>query len=97
MIFLKRDLLADEKESAEHLMLVDLARNDLGRVCRAGSVKVTDSRSIEKYKNVIHIVSEVQGDLKENTDCLDALKATFPAGTVSGAPKIRGNLCYRQA
>ena len=87
--FLEKDLLADEKESAEHLMLVDLARNDLGRVCKAGSVKVTDSRSIEKYKNVIHIVSEVEGELKDETDCLDALKATFPAGTVSGAPKIR--------
>lgn len=87
--YLEKDLLADEKESAEHLMLVDLARNDLGRVCKAGSVHVTDSRSIEKYKNVIHIVSEVQGDLKDDCDCLDALKSTFPAGTVSGAPKIR--------
>ena len=87
--FLEKDLLADEKESAEHLMLVDLARNDLGRVCKAGSVKVTDSRSIEKYKNVIHIVSEVEGKLENDTDCLDALKATFPAGTVSGAPKIK--------
>ncbi len=86
---LEKELLADEKESAEHLMLVDLARNDLGRVCRAGSVRVTDSRSIEKYRNVIHIVSEVQGSLDDGTDCLDALKSTFPAGTVSGAPKIR--------
>ncbi len=86
---LEKELLADEKESAEHLMLVDLARNDLGRVCRAGSVRITDSRSIEKYKNVMHIVSEVQGDLENGSDCLDALKSTFPAGTVSGAPKIR--------
>jgi anthranilate synthase component 1 len=87
--FLEKDLLGDEKESAEHLMLVDLARNDLGRVCKAGTVEVTDSRSIEKYKNVIHIVSEVQGELEEKTDALTALKSTFPAGTVSGAPKIR--------
>ena len=87
--FLEKDLLADKKESAEHLMLVDLARNDLGRVCKAGSVDLTDSRSIEKYKNVIHIVSEVQGELEDKTDALTALKATFPAGTVSGAPKIR--------
>ncbi len=87
--YLEKELLADEKESAEHLMLVDLARNDLGRVCRTGTVKLTESRAIEKYKNVIHIVSEVQGQLGEKTGPLDALKSTFPAGTVSGAPKIR--------
>ena len=86
---LEKELLADEKESAEHLMLVDLARNDLGRVCNPGSVVVTESRSIEKYKTVIHIVSEVQGTLVADLSSMDALKATFPAGTVSGAPKIR--------
>lgn len=86
---LEQELLADEKEAAEHLMLVDLGRNDLGRVCSKNSVKVTESRIIERYSHVMHIVSEVQGKLEENQTGIEALRATFPAGTVSGAPKIR--------
>jgi anthranilate synthase component I len=83
------DLLADEKERAEHVMLVDLARNDLGRVCEYGSVHVTRQFEIEKHARVMHIVSEVEGTLRAEHDALDLLRATFPAGTVSGAPKIR--------
>ncbi len=83
------ELLADPKERAEHVMLVDLGRNDLGRVCRAGSVKVTELMVIEKYSHVMHIVSEVEGLLTEDHDIWDLLMASFPAGTVSGAPKIR--------
>lgn len=86
---LERELLADEKERAEHLMLVDLARNDLGRVCEAGSVKPTELMVIEKYSHVMHIVSEVVGTLRPDCTGIDALRASFPAGTVSGAPKIR--------
>lgn len=86
---LERELLADEKERAEHLMLVDLARNDLGRICEAGSVHPTEMMVIEKYSHVMHIVSEVVGTLAEGKSGLDALRASFPAGTVSGAPKIR--------
>ncbi|MDX8407775.1 MAG: anthranilate synthase component I family protein, partial [Mariprofundaceae bacterium] len=86
---LEKDLLSDEKELAEHVMLVDLGRNDLGRVCEYGSVEVTDSMMVERYSHVMHIVSEVQGNLRDDVDCLDLLAATFPAGTVSGAPKIR--------
>jgi anthranilate synthase component 1 len=82
-------LLADPKERAEHLMLLDLGRNDVGRVARIGSVKVTDQFFIERYSQVMHIVSNVEGDLAANRDALDALAAGFPAGTVSGAPKIR--------
>ncbi|MBI4308883.1 MAG: anthranilate synthase component I [Candidatus Omnitrophica bacterium] len=85
----KNELLADPKEKAEHVMLVDLGRNDLGRVCQDGSVKVTDFMSIEKYSHVMHIVSNVQGKLRKDKDALDVLEASFPAGTVSGAPKIR--------
>ena len=84
-----RDLLADEKERAEHTMLVDLARNDLGRVCRFGSVEVNEFMSVEKFSHVQHIVSTVNGTLKDNLDCYDAFRSCFPAGTVSGAPKIR--------
>src|SRR6266536_2857615 len=84
-----RDLLADEKERAEHLMLVDLGRNDLGRVCRFGSVAVPELMRIERYSHVAHIMSSVTGELAEGKDALDALVATFPAGTLSGAPKIR--------
>ncbi len=84
-----RDLLADEKERAEHLMLVDLARNDLGRVCRAGSVEVLDFMSVERYSHVMHIVSTVVGRLRPDRTAYDALVATFPAGTLSGAPKVR--------
>lgn len=86
---LSTDLLADEKELAEHKMLVDLGRNDLGRVCEFGSVTLTKFLSIEKYKHVIHLVSEVEGRLKRDFAAIDALTSCLPAGTVSGAPKIR--------
>jgi anthranilate synthase component 1 len=83
------ELLADEKERAEHLMLVDLGRNDLGRVCRFRSVTVPEFMAVERYSHVQHLVSSVTGELAEGRDALDALAATFPAGTLSGAPKIR--------
>jgi anthranilate synthase component 1 len=86
---LEKELLADEKERAEHLMLVDLARNDIGRVCRYGSVRVTEFMVVERYSHVMHIVSDVAGVLDEHKDAFDLIAATFPAGTVSGAPKIR--------
>ena len=86
---LVKELLADPKELAEHVMLVDLGRNDLGRVCQQGTVKVTDLMSVEKYSHVMHIVSNVQGKLRPEHDAISALEATFPAGTLSGAPKIR--------
>ena len=86
---LAAELLGDEKELAEHLMLVDLGRNDLGRVCVPGSVEVTELNAIEHYSHVMHIVSQVEGNLFPDRDGIDALRATFPAGTVSGAPKIR--------
>ncbi|HET7293298.1 MAG TPA: anthranilate synthase component I [Vicinamibacteria bacterium] len=86
---LGRELLADPKERAEHLMLVDLGRNDLGRVCRYGSVRVPELMVLERYSHVMHIVSSLTGELREGRDALDALAATFPAGTLSGAPKIR--------
>ena len=86
---LEAELLADAKERAEHLMLVDLARNDLGRIAQPGSVKVTDSYFIERYSHVMHIVSRVEARLKDDKQGIDALRASFPAGTVSGAPKIR--------
>ena len=85
----ERELLADEKERAEHLMLVDLARNDLGRVCEFGSVNVPEYMVVERYSHVMHIVSQVEGRLGGNRDAYDLMRATFPAGTVSGAPKIR--------
>ena len=86
---LAEDLLADEKERAEHVMLVDLGRNDVGRVVEAGSVTVPDYMVIERYSHVMHIVSHVQGVLKDGCDAYDVMAATFPAGTLSGAPKIR--------
>jgi anthranilate synthase component 1 len=86
---LEKDLLADPKEIAEHLMLIDLGRNDAGRVAQTGTVKVTDKMIVERYSHVMHIVSNVNGQLKEGLDAFDVLAATFPAGTVSGAPKIR--------
>ena len=86
---LARELLADPKERAEHLMLLDLGRNDVGRVAKIGSVKVTDSFFIERYSHVMHIVSNVEGDLRDDLDVVAALSAGFPAGTVSGAPKVR--------
>ncbi len=86
---LEKELLADEKERAEHLMLVDLARNDIGRVCDFGSVRVPEFMVIEKYSHVMHIVSGVEGRLQSGRSSYDLMRATFPAGTVSGAPKIR--------
>jgi anthranilate synthase component 1 len=86
---LEEELTRDEKERAEHVMLVDLARNDLGRVCLPGSVRVTKEMYVEKYSHVMHLVSEVSGKLRPGKGNLDLLRATFPAGTVSGAPKIR--------
>lgn len=85
----ERDLLADEKERAEHLMLVDLARNDLLRVCEASSVEVTEFMRIERFSHIMHIVSTVEGVLRSGENAVDALRATFPAGTLSGAPKPR--------
>ena len=86
---LEQDLLSDPKELAEHLMLIDLGRNDIGRVCKTGTVELTDKMIIERYSHVMHIVSNVVGDLKDDLSAMDVLRATFPAGTVSGAPKIR--------
>lgn len=86
---LEKELLDSEKERAEHVMLVDLARNDLGRVCRYGSIRVDPFMTVERYSHVMHIVSQVTGDLREGFDVWDAFRAGFPAGTVSGAPKIR--------
>ena len=88
-IALATELLEDEKERAEHVMLIDLARNDLGRVCTYGSVELTDMMQVERYSHVMHIVSQVEGDLRADMDAFDLLAATFPAGTVSGAPKVR--------
>ena len=86
---LEKELLADEKERAEHLMLVDLARNDIGRVCNFGTVHVPEFMVIERYSHVMHIVSGVEGRLQPGHSPYDLMRATFPAGTVSGAPKIR--------
>lgn len=86
---LEKDLLADEKEKAEHLMLIDLARNDIGRVCEYGSISVPDYMIIERYSHVMHIVSQVEGSIASDKNAFDLMRATFPAGTVSGAPKIR--------
>ena len=88
-LYLEKDLLSDEKEIAEHLMLIDLGRNDLGRIAKTGSVTLTDKMFIERYSHVMHIVSNVECQLKENMSSIDVLKATFPAGTLSGAPKVR--------
>ena len=88
-IKMEMDLLSDPKEIAEHMMLVDLARNDLGRVCEYNSVKLTEEKQVHKFSHVMHIVSRVEGELQKNKDCIEALKACFPAGTVTGAPKIR--------
>jgi anthranilate synthase component 1 len=84
-----RQMLASEKERAEHVMLVDLGRNDLGRVCEYGSVQVEQLMSVEKFSHVMHLVSSLRGRLREDVDCFDALMSCFPAGTVSGAPKVR--------
>jgi anthranilate synthase component 1 len=86
---LERELLADPKERAEHIMLVDLGRNDLGRVCETGTVKVSELMVVERYSHVMHIVSNVHGTLERDKDAFDVVRATFPAGTLSGAPKVR--------
>jgi anthranilate synthase component 1 len=86
---IEKDLLSDEKEKAEHIMLVDLGRNDVGRVAEIGSVKVTELMGVERYSRVMHIVSNIQGTVVEEKDAFDVFRAAFPAGTVSGAPKIR--------
>ncbi len=88
-LVLEQELLTDPKELAEHLMLIDLGRNDVGRIASTSSVRVTEKMAIERYSHVMHIVSNVEGELDENQDAMDVLRATFPAGTVSGAPKIR--------
>ena len=85
----EKSLLSDPKELAEHLMLLDLGRNDVGRVATSGTVSVTESFAVERYSHVMHIVSNVTGELSSSHDAIDALFAGFPAGTVSGAPKIR--------
>jgi anthranilate synthase component I len=86
---LEKEMLASEKERAEHIMLVDLGRNDLGRVCEYGTVKVEQLLAVERFSHVMHLVSSLRGRLREDVDCFDALMACFPAGTVSGAPKVR--------
>jgi anthranilate synthase component 1 len=86
---LEKQMLASEKERAEHIMLVDLGRNDLGRVCEYGTVKVEQLMTVERFSHVMHLVSSLRGRLREDVDCFDALMACFPAGTVSGAPKVR--------
>ena len=85
----KKSCWPTPKELAEHIMLVDLGRNDLGRVCRVGTVEVSELKVIEKYSHVMHIVSNVRGQIADDLDSFDVLGATFPAGTLSGAPKIR--------
>jgi anthranilate synthase component 1 len=87
--YLAEELKSDDKERAEHTMLVDLGRNDIGRVCKSGSVNVTEQEIIERYSHVMHMVSNVEGTIKPGEGAVDVLKATFPAGTVSGAPKVR--------
>ncbi|MCP4788028.1 MAG: anthranilate synthase component I family protein, partial [Fuerstiella sp.] len=86
---LEQELLADEKELAEHVMLVDLGRNDVGRVAQYGSIEIPDRMVVERYSHVMHISSTVTGQLQESADAFDALMASLPAGTVSGAPKVR--------
>lgn len=93
---LARELLADEKERAEHTMLVDLARNDIGRVSKFGSVKVPEFFTVQRFSHVQHIVSHVVGELREGLDCYDAFRSVFPAGTVSGAPKVRAMELIRE-
>jgi anthranilate synthase component 1 len=88
-VVLEEDLLTDPKERAEHVMLMDLGRNDVGRVAQIGSVRVTENMAVERYSHVMHIVSNVEGKLKSGLDAIAVLKASFPAGTVSGAPKVR--------
>ncbi|MEG2034524.1 MAG: anthranilate synthase component I family protein, partial [Janthinobacterium sp.] len=84
----EQELVTDPKERAEHVMLIDLARNDIGRIAKTGSVKVTEAFAVERYSHVMHIVSNVEGILQDGMTSMDVLKATFPAGTLSGAPKV---------
>jgi anthranilate synthase component 1 len=93
---LAEEMRTDEKEVAEHMMLVDLGRNDLGRVAQFGSVKVEDLMSVERYSKVQHLVSSLSARLKDGADCFDALAACFPAGTVTGAPKVRAMEIIRE-
>ena len=86
---LEQELSGDPKERAEHVMLIDLARNDIGRIAKTGTVKVTEAFTVERYSHVMHIVSNVEGLLKDGMTSLDVLRATFPAGTLTGAPKVR--------
>jgi anthranilate synthase component 1 len=86
---MEQELVSDPKEIAEHIMLVDLGRNDVGRVAQIGSVEVTERLIVERYSHVMHLVSNVHARLSEGLDCFDAFRATFPAGTLTGAPKIR--------
>jgi len=86
---MERELLSDPKERAEHLMLIDLGRNDVGRIAETGSVRLTENMVVERYSHVMHIVSEVVGRIRPNLSFLDVLRATFPAGTLTGAPKVR--------
>jgi anthranilate synthase component 1 len=86
---LAAELATDEKERAEHVMLVDLGRNDVGRVAKYGTVQVTDLMAVERYSHVLHLVSQVEGELRDGLSAIDALRATFPAGTMTGAPKVR--------
>jgi len=95
-VALEKELLADPKERAEHVMLVDLGRNDLGRVCEYGSVHAPDLFVVERYSHVMHIVSQVEGQLRDGINAFDLLRATFPAGTVSGAPKVRAMEIIRE-
>src|SRR3989442_221031 len=88
-VALERELLADPKERAEHVMLADLGRNDVGRVAATGSVRLTETMTVERYSHVMHIVSNVEGPLRDGLDCVDVFRAAVPAGTVSGAPKVR--------
>ncbi len=88
-LFLEKELIQDPKEQAEHIMLVDLGRNDIGRVCKFHTVQVTDLMYVERYSHVMHLVSNVVGEIQENRDGYDLMRATFPAGTVTGSPKIR--------
>jgi anthranilate synthase component 1 len=84
----EKELVGDPKERAEHVMLIDLARNDIGRIAKTGTVKVTEAFAVERYSHVMHIVSNVEGLLKDGMSSIDVLKATFPAGTLTGAPKV---------
>jgi anthranilate synthase component 1 len=86
---LEAELKGDPKERAEHVMLIDLARNDIGRIAKTGTVKVTEAFTVERYSHVMHIVSNVEGLLRDGMSALDVLRATFPAGTLTGAPKVR--------